>query len=188
MKMVFVDAENVGLKEIEKLAVSAFDKVFVFSKSETIKLVCEKSLFLYLSGYPSGQNQADFYIIGYLSRVLCAIDKKQLGSVNFELYSNDESLASAFEFQCLQLGAQSRVIRTKENKIVSLPIITKSMVQTPEAKIYAALKEPCSLDASLQTKLGLSKPNFTKAVNELSKSNKIVRSAEDKKKWVRNQQ
>ncbi|ELV8755367.1 hypothetical protein QNE93_004293, partial [Vibrio vulnificus] len=47
MKMVFVDAENVGLKELEKLRASAIDKVFVFSKSEAIKQCCEKNLFLY---------------------------------------------------------------------------------------------------------------------------------------------
>ncbi|MCG9230945.1 MULTISPECIES: hypothetical protein [Vibrio harveyi group] len=45
MKMVFVDAENVGLKELEKLRASAIDKVFVFSKSEAIKQCCEKNLF-----------------------------------------------------------------------------------------------------------------------------------------------
>lgn len=96
--MIFVDAENVGLKELEKIGASIIDKVFVFSKSEAVKLVCDKSLYLFLSDYPTGQNQADFYIVAYLSRVLLALDKKQLDSVNFELYSNDESLISAFEF------------------------------------------------------------------------------------------
>ncbi|MEZ9231355.1 hypothetical protein AB4259_09755 [Vibrio amylolyticus] len=186
MKMIFVDAENVGLKELEKLQATPVDKVFVFSKSDAIRLVCEKALFLYLSEYPTGQNQADFYIIGYLSRVLCTLDRKQLNSVDFELYSNDENLISAFEFQCSQLGAKQRAIRTKEATIVELPTITKPMVNSPESKIYAALKSPCSLDQNLQKKLGLSKPDFTKAVNELSKSNKIKRSPENKKKWVRN--
>ncbi len=30
MKMIFVDAENVGLKELEKINASVVDKVFVF--------------------------------------------------------------------------------------------------------------------------------------------------------------
>ena len=32
MKMIFVDAENVGLKELEKINASVVDKVFVFSR------------------------------------------------------------------------------------------------------------------------------------------------------------
>ncbi|MBF4269331.1 hypothetical protein EAY71_20920, partial [Vibrio anguillarum] len=67
MKVIFVDAENVGLKELEKINASIVDKVFVFSKSDAVKLVCEKSLYLCLNDYPTGQNQADFYIIAYLS-------------------------------------------------------------------------------------------------------------------------
>ncbi|MBF4242492.1 hypothetical protein EA003_22225, partial [Vibrio anguillarum] len=111
MKVIFVDAENVGLKELEKINASIVDKVFVFSKSDAVKLVCEKSLYLCLNDYPTGQNQADFYIIAYLSRVLLALDKKQLGSIHFELYSNDENLITAFEFQCDQLGATCQSIR-----------------------------------------------------------------------------
>lgn len=55
MKMIFVDAENVGLRELEKINASVVDKVFVFSKSDSVKLVCEKSLYLFLSDYPTGQ-------------------------------------------------------------------------------------------------------------------------------------
>ncbi|CAH8242538.1 hypothetical protein VAEKB19_6990006 [Vibrio aestuarianus] len=87
MKMIFVDAENVGLKEVEKVKATFVDKVFVFSKIDAIKCACEKSLFLCLCDYPSGSNQADFHIIAYLARVLSSLDKKQLSSVDFELYS-----------------------------------------------------------------------------------------------------
>lgn len=184
MKMVFVDAENVGLKELEKLRASAVDKVFVFSKSEAIKQCCEKSLFLFLSDYPVGQNQADFYIIAYLSRILSMLDKKHLGSVNFELYSNDESLISAYQFQCSQVGASSRVIRTKEATVVPIKQHKKQQPQSPEEKIYQALKVPTALDPSFQETLGLSRQVFTKAINELSTSKKIQRSTENKKKWV----
>ncbi len=37
MKFVFVDAENVGVKGIEKVKATIADKVFVFSKSNAIK-------------------------------------------------------------------------------------------------------------------------------------------------------
>ncbi len=150
MKMIFVDAENVGLKELEKINASVVDKVFVFSKSDSVKLVCEKSLYLFLSDYPTGQNQADFYIIAYLSRVLLALDKKQLGSVHFELYSNDESLISAFEFQCKQLGAPCQSIRTRDNTVVPIIKSQQTPQKSPEDKLLHALKSPRALDPSFQ--------------------------------------
>ncbi|EJV9424752.1 MULTISPECIES: hypothetical protein [Vibrio] len=184
MKMIFVDAENIGLKELEKVKATVVDKVFVFSKSEAVKLVCEKSLFLCLSDYPTGSNQADFYIIAYLSRVLSSLENKQFGSVNFELYTNDESLIAAFEFQCDQRGTTCRVIRTKDDTVVNLPKPTASNPKTPQDRVYSALKSPRPLDPSLQKHLGLSKSDFTKAINELSKANKIQRSEGSKRKWV----
>ncbi len=60
------------------------------------------------------------------------------------------------------------------------------MTSSPEAKIYAALKYPTFLDSEFQNKLGLSKSDFTKAVNELSRTKKITRSKEDSDKWGRN--
>ncbi|EHK9000857.1 hypothetical protein KCU36_004195 [Vibrio vulnificus] len=183
MKMIFVDAENIGLKELEKVKATVIDKVFVFSKVESVQRICEKSLFLYLSDYPSGTNQADFYIIAYLSKVLLALDKKQFSTVMFELYSNDESLISAFEFQCGQLGANVQTIRTKDDTVVQMPGVQQE--NTPQNKVFSALKSPKALDPTLQKQLGLSKSDFTKAINELTKSKKIQRSAENKRKWVR---
>jgi hypothetical protein len=183
MKMIFVDAENIGLKELEKVKATVIDKVFVFSKLEAVQRVCEKSLFLYLSEYPAGANQADFYIIAYLSRVLLSLDKKQFGTVNFELYSNDENLLSAFEFQCEQVGANFKSIRTKDDTVVQMTSVQKNI--SPQDKIFSALKSPRPLDPSLQNQLGLSKSDFSKAIHELTKSKKIQRSAESKRKWVR---
>ncbi|HCG8418315.1 TPA: hypothetical protein NJ548_003674 [Vibrio parahaemolyticus] len=183
MKAIFVDAENVGLKELEKINATIVDKVFVFSKSDAVKLVCQKSLYHFLGDYPTGPNQADFYIIAYLSRVLLALDKKQLGSTHFELYSNDESLITAFEFQCDVLGAKFESIRTRNNTVVSIAD-TKISLSTAQSKLLKALKSPHPLDQELQNRLGLSKPDFTKAVNELSKNNQIKRTSDCKKKWV----
>ncbi|CAG23165.1 hypothetical protein [Photobacterium profundum] len=177
MKMIFVDAENVGLKELEKVEASIVDKVFVFSRVESIKQVCEKLLYLCLSDYPEGANQADFYIIAYLARVLTSLPRRQFCSVSFSLFSNDENLISAFKFQCAQLGAQCDVVRTKTNTVVVLK------ASTPAEKLYANLKQPKEL-APLQKQLGLSKPDFTKAINELMAGSKIKRSAESKKMWV----
>jgi len=184
MKIIFVDAENIGLKELEKVKATVVDKVFVFSKSEAVKLACEKSLFLYLSDYPTGSNQADFYIVAYLSRILSSLENKQFGAVNFELYTNDESLIAAFEFQCDQRGASCRIVRTKDDTVVNLPKPAAPSAKTPQDRVYSALKSPRSLDPSLQKHLGLSKSDFTKAINELSKANKIQRFEGSKRKWV----
>lgn len=181
MKMIFVDAENIGLKELGKLEASVIDKVFVFSKADPIIQFCEKHLYLSLSDYPCGSNQADFYIIAYLARILAALDKKQLGSIRFKLYSNDENLIAAFEFQCAQLGGTSDVVRTKEDTVVQLA--PKSL--SPEDKIYSYLQSPKAFDLKFQKQIGLSKSDFTRAVNELAKTNKIQRSPESNKKWVK---
>ncbi|TKF16256.1 hypothetical protein FCV43_18410 [Vibrio genomosp. F6] len=191
MKMIFVDAENVGLKSLEKMEASVIDKVFVFSKLDSVKLACEHSLYLHLSGYPNGSNQADFYIIAYLSRILNSLSKKELNSIRFELLTNDESLISAFEFQCSQLGAVYESVRTKDDTVVQLPPVLapkpkpKPKQLSPEDRIYANLKSPKPLDPAFQKQLGLSKSVFSKAVNELAKSKKIRRSSESKKKWMR---
>jgi len=141
MKIILVDAENVGLKGVEKIAPSVSDKVFVFSKSDNIEQFCEKEMYQHISDYPSGANQADFCIIAYLMRFLAHYDLKSLAQVVFELHSNDLNLISAFQYQCNRFEA-------------------------------------------LQKELRLPRQVFTKAINALSSSNKIVRSSETKKKWV----
>ena len=177
MKIIFVDAENVGLKELEKIKASIVDKVLVFSRVESIKQTCEKLLYLCLSDYPEGANQADFHIIAYLSRTLVSLSRNELNLITFELFSNDENLISAFKFQCDLLGGNSEAIRTKPDVVVS--IVPKSA----EDKIYNSLKQPTEL-APLQDKLKLPKSEFTKAINSLVKEIKIERSVESKKKWV----
>ena len=39
IKAIFVDVENIGLKELKKINAEIVDKVFVFSKSDAVKLV-----------------------------------------------------------------------------------------------------------------------------------------------------
>ncbi|MUH95235.1 hypothetical protein GNP63_01540 [Aliivibrio fischeri] len=191
MKIVFVDVENIGLTELGKIKASIVDKVFVFSRMNNVRSICEKKSYLCLSNYPEGSNQADFYIIAYLSRLIALLSQSELKAITFELFSNDESLISAFQFQCVQLEAQYRINRTKkdkvkkESKVKTALVITKLMTQSPEAKIYAALKSPQALDENFRNQLKLSKSNFNKAINELSKANRITRLKDNKKKWVR---
>ena len=200
MKIIFVDAENIGLKELEKIEALIVDKVFVFSRVEKIKQTCEKLLYLCLSDYPEGANQADFHIIANLSRTLASLSRKELNLITFQLFTNDENLISAFEFQCTLLGGNCEAIRTKSDVVVPIaaktapkavpktapkaaPKTVPKAVQTAEHKIYNSLKKPTEL-GPLQGKLGLSKQTFTKAVNSLVKEDKIERSTESKKKWV----
>lgn len=90
-------------------------------------------------------------------------------------------MIAVFEFQCTQLGGTCDVVRTKEDTIVQLAAKPLS----PEDKIYYCLKSPLAFDLTFQKQLGLSKPDFTRAVNELAKANKIQRSPDCKKKWMR---
>ncbi|MCA0759225.1 hypothetical protein [Vibrio vulnificus] len=186
MKIILVDAENVGLKGVEKIAPSVSDKVFVFSKSDNIEQFCEKEMYQHISDYPSGANQADFCIIAYLMRFLAHYELKSLAQVVFELHSNDLNLISAFQYQCNRFSVKSESVQTKESsKVVALPVEQKkSKADNAEERLYAALSKPRALDEALQKELRLPRQVFTKAINALSSSNKIVRSSETKKKWV----
>lgn len=177
MKIIFVDAENVGLKELEKIKAPIVDKVLVFSRLETFKQTCEKLLYLCLSNYPEGANQADFHIIAHLSKTLVLLSREELNLITFELFSNDENLISAFKFQCELLGGNCKIIRTRSELVVSIA------PKSAENKIYNLLKVPTEL-APLQEKLKLSRADFTKVINCLVKESKIKRSVESKKKWV----
>lgn len=186
MKVILVDSENVGLKGVEKVSASISDRVFVFSKSENIEQYCEKSLYQHISDYPSGANQADFCIIAYLMRFLTLYDIKALSKLVFQLHSNDSNLITAFQYQCSRFSVKSEIIRTRDtSKVVALPVDqVKSKDEAAEVLLYDALSKPRALDEKLQAELGLPRQVFTKAINSLSSNNKIVRSAETKKKWV----
>ncbi|MDG2835129.1 hypothetical protein P7M40_24925, partial [Vibrio parahaemolyticus] len=85
-----------------------------------------------------------------------------------------------------RFSVKSESVQTKESsKVVALPVEQKkSKADNAEERLYAALSKPRALDEALQKELRLSRQVFTKAINALSSSNKIVRSAETKKKWV----
>lgn len=185
MEIIFVDAENIGSKELDKLKSSIIDKVFVFSKSNTVKLVCEKKLYLFLSDYPCGSNQADFYIIAYLSRVLGSLNNTELTSIHFKLITNDESLISAFEFQCSQLGGISKIVRTKEKIASAVDVVKQPKQISSEDKIMSNLKSPETLNPEFRKKLGMSQQEFSRVTRELINTKKIKRSQKNKNKWVK---
>ncbi len=119
MKIIFIDAENIGLKALKDVNTSILDKVFVFSKNEGIQQYCNKSLFINITDYPTGPNQADFLIISYLSRIVANLKEDEL-KIIFELVTNDEALISAYESICQSFNVLYQIIRT--NKKEELPI------------------------------------------------------------------
>ncbi|MEZ9617612.1 hypothetical protein AB4264_18250 [Vibrio sp. 10N.261.55.B8] len=185
MKVIFVDAENVGLKVIEKIERALPDKVLVFSKSPNIEQHCDKALFQHFSNYPTGSNQADFLIIANLTKYLTVYDMKALSKAEFVLYTNDQDLISAFEFQCEQHNISANIIRTREeSKVISLPVPKPIPLDPVEERLFNALAEPRALDPELQTELRLGRQTFTRVINSLLNANRIKRSETNKKLWV----
>lgn len=205
MKMIFIDAENIGLKEVEKIDTSILDKVFVFSKNDAVKKSCEKQLYLILSGYPDGSNQADFYIIAYLARILATIPKNQMNTVDFELHTDDKYLISAFEFQCQLLGSKCTIISPKkiQQNIEQKLDGTNNLIDTTIENLYIdlfddtseprpngcnqlldVLKTPHKLSPELRHKLQLSQSDFSLSINHLIRENRIKRTIKSKQLWV----
>lgn len=180
MKFAFIDAENLGLKELESIGAKISDKVFVFSKNDAVKVLCERKLFLFISSYPTGPNQADFYIIGNLVEVIASLTGEQKKASEFLLYSRDNSLAQAFNFQCKLHKVKFKAPLEPKASSNVIPINQKGAI---EQKIINMLVTPMAAE-EIRKDLKASKPDFTKALNILIQGNKIKRSKSSKKKWV----
>ncbi|MGB3385997.1 MAG: hypothetical protein WBA64_15195 [Marinomonas sp.] len=188
MRFIFVDAENIGLKEVEAISASISDKVLVFSKNDAVKEVCERKLFLYISSYPTGSNQADFYIIGNLVGMIASLTKQQRDICQFVLYSQDNSLVTAFAFQCKLHKLKHSIALESKAQIQAQPkpqvIEPKKTVQNLEQRVYEQFKTEQTTE-SVRKKLKQPKSDFTKALNVLIKANKIQRVSKSKKTWGR---
>ncbi len=181
MKFIFVDAENIGLKELEPIKAAVSDKVFVFSKNETVKETCERKFFLYLSSYPAGSNQADFYIIGNLVGIIASLTDVQKKACEFVLYSRDNSLVLAFSFQCkLHKVKFKAALDPKINSIV-VPIKQQTKL---DQRIIDLLVAPMTAE-EIRKNLNAPKPDFTRALHTLITGKRVKRSKSSKKKWVR---
>ncbi len=188
MNIHFVDAENIGLKQIKEIHTRRSDEVFIFSKAKTAPTLCRELSFKCFGQYPSGKDQADFYIIAKLA---IHLEKyKNYHDIRFVLYTNDKKLISAFKFQCNQYNAMCVIIQT--NNIVvstSSPIQKKKKRQLPTQNpiqlIYSYLKQPRQLNPELQERLRLSKSEFSRAITLLIRENKIMRIPNKKKYWIR---
>lgn len=185
MRFIFVDAENIGLKEVEAISASISDKVLVFSKNEAVKNVCERKLFLSNSSYPCGPNQADFYIIGNLVGIIASITEQQREVCHFVLYSQDNSLVTAFLFQCKLHKVKCLIALAPKDKPNNQQIIEQTrFAPLLEDRIYELFKTEQKTE-TIRKKLKEPKPDFTRALNTLINSKKIKRVSKNKKTWIR---
>ena len=178
---IFVDAENISLKEVESINASLSDKVFVFSKTDAVKSLCERKLFLYISSYPTGANQADFYLIATLSGIIASLSPAQKQICACVLYSRDNSLVAAFTFQCKLHQVNYKVALQPK-----LPKVVKhvSNVNSLEEKILTLLTTPMKSEA-IREQLNVPRTEFTRSLNQLIRDEKIKRSPERQKSWIR---
>ena len=181
MKLIFVDAENIGLRQLEEINSAFTDRVFVFSKDDSVKVSCEEKSFLVMSAYPTGPNQADFYIIAKLVALIGSMSLEQTKSCEFVLYSQDNALVSAFSFQCRLHKMKFKIaLNPKSN-----PAQKSTAKKLPlEEKLLSILSSPTTSEDARE-KLKANKSDFTRAINRLIADNKIHRSSESKKKWQR---
>lgn len=184
MNVIFVDAENVGVLPIQYMDARITDKVFVFSNNEQIKTLCHDLMFIVMDGYPVGKNQADFYLIAHLSKALSQVRYDEKKKLTFILYSNDNSLCQAFEFQCQQASISSEIVNTK-------PVLVQATeIQEYTAKdlnnialLYNTLKAKSMIVTELFNTTKLDQTEATKALNALVKKELIARTPNKKKVW-----
>ncbi|MDP2560678.1 hypothetical protein [Psychrobium sp. 1_MG-2023] len=180
MKVYYFDFENLGFKALEPLSASITDKVFVFSNNEGIKRYCERSFYHCLSGYTTGPNQADFYIIAHLSRFLELMSQNELANVELFICTKDNPLVSAFEFQCNLYGVNA----IAPFQIVPANNVVQMTTETGDAQVILSLLNEPKLGAELERESKLRRPDFTKCFNQLIEEGKVKRSTKDKKHWV----
>ncbi|WP_133408279.1 hypothetical protein [Parashewanella tropica] len=181
MKFIFVDAENIGLQKVSEIEATLTDKVFVFSKHESVIELCERKLFQVFSCYPTGSNQADFHIIGNLVGVLASLDTTQKQSCEFVLWSQDNALVMAFKFQC-RLHKATCFVTLPSKEITKISVVIEKATGS-DAKILNYFKRP-RLAESVRAMVQFEKPDFNRVLNEFIRKGLIVRAHNNKKKWV----
>ena len=180
--MYYVDVENIGLNWLDDLQASIFDRIFVFTNSPGAKAYCRNALITCISDYPTGPNQADFFIIAHLSNVLAHISKSEKKAIEFCLCSNDQGLWKAFEYQCMLAGSRSICSHIDPQKIKATNIVL--FEGSCRSKILKCMEQPISF-SDLQKQLNMPQSDFATAFNQLIRENKIKRQSKSKKLWLR---
>ncbi|CED58028.1 putative uncharacterized protein (plasmid) [Aliivibrio wodanis] len=185
MNVIFVDAENVGQQAIQDIDTRITDKVFVFTNNEQIKSLCHDLMFIAMSGYPVGKNQADFYIIGHLCKALSQVHFDEKKKITFCLHSNDNSLCQAFEFQCQLASIQSTIVNDNPPQMNNSEPHQYTVAELNNvAKIYKVLKQKAMQPSALFKATNIDEKEGAKLLNILFKKELIARSHNNKKIWT----
>ncbi len=180
MRIYYLDTENIGFNP-ENLALSILDRVFVFTNCESVKSSCISSSFICISGYPKGQNQADFYIIAHLSGILATLNQSERNAIEFILLSRDQSLWNAFLYQTSLAGVKSYAPHI--NAAVYEPPLELNTSTRLDEKIILLARTPITT-VELIKKLNIKQSEFTSTFNALVKAKKIKRLENSKRKWL----
>ena len=182
LKIYYVDAENVGLNVLDEIEISILDRVFIFTNSESLKSACNNALLTCVTGYPQGQDQADFYIIAHLSNILSHLSKAEKKAIEFSLFSKDQKLWKAFDFQCSLSGVKrSAPCMDFESESSGVVVAIDTSIET---KILKLMSQPIT-SIEIQQKLNIKQSEFTVSFNRLISTGKIKRQESSKKHWLR---
>lgn len=174
MKLVFVDAENVGCSVIKEMEYKLNDKVLVFSRCQKIQAVCSQKLFACLSHYAEGTGQADFLIIATLAEQLAGMSQADKEETLFELVSYDLALNRAFITQCKLHHVTYKVT------VLSAPEGREAV----EREVLRALKVPHQLNHEFWHKLGIDQSTCTTVTKRLIEQGKIKRVEGNRRYWM----
>ncbi len=180
MKFIFIDAENIGLPALQELNASISDKVFVFGKDDAVKCLCHQKLYYLIDNYPTGKNQADFALIGLVSKTCCEIPNELKKVSKCILYSSDQQLQNAFEHQC-ELCAIQYSVKSKSSVSVDM-----SNDESKEAydvvSVLAKSRDNFKIN-ELQEESGLATAPFNAAIRFLTEEKKIKKTSQNQNLW-----
>ncbi|WP_152559584.1 hypothetical protein [Vibrio sp. ER1A] len=184
--MHFVDAENIGITALSALVHDPLDHLFVFSLSFDVESVCHNHRWHYLNDYVVGNNQADFALIAEFAKQL-TLAGDIANKHDWRLHSKDNALRQAFTSVgqaigvAVKLSPDTLIIAKTTAKAIEV----KPKAATPEeqrlARFLAVL--PAKLDDALRTQLRLSKPSFTRLINQSINEGRIERDGQQRSLW-----
>ena len=194
MRYILVDAENVGINCLKKLALYEEDEIVIFSNNESIIATSQEYEYTIVKGYPCYKDAADFCIIFYLGKIIECIKNSSI-TAKVELISNDKKLIKLFVHLCHRENIEARATMTKLDLYFNMDMSNAYYLdcsqmnavkeyQSAEGKLLQYLSNPNRLDYNAMDTLGLSQSDFTRAVTNLIKDNKIQRT-ETRKLWLR---
>ncbi|MCY9855391.1 hypothetical protein [Vibrio mediterranei] len=181
-----MDAENIEITALSALVHDPLDHVFVFSLSFDVESVCHRHRWHYLNDYVVGNNQADFALIAeFVKQLTLAGDIAN--KHDWRLHSKDNALRQAFTSVGQAIGVAVKLSPDTliTAKTTAKAIEVKPKAATPEeqrlARFLAAL--PAKLDDALRTQLRLSKPSFTRLINQSINEGRIERDGQQRSLW-----